>query len=450
MTDLLDTDPMLGDLLLNPPGLTETHALPSGSPAVDSGASAVGELCLEEDQRTVPRPQGANCDRGAYELLRSGGGDPGGGSPSADLSIVKTASPSSVEPGDQLVYTLTVKNLGPGSATGVVVTDTLPASETFVFGSTTKGSCEHVSGTVTCNLGTLALNEVVTITITVDVNAAGELVNTASVTGTAPDPNQPNNRSSATATGEASGGANCAGVVNDPRLEILGTPAADLIIGTDADEVICGKDGDDTILGGAGDDGLYGEGDDDYLSGGPGDDTLVGGPGSDWGNYSGAPGSVDADLERGTAIGEGATGRDTSSDQGANTDELEGIENLIGSQFPDRLAGDGGRNELLGKSGADLMLGRAADDILRGNRGNDLERGGSGNDLVRGGFDEDQLLGGTGNDRVTGGQQNDRVIGNKGDDSLRGGGADDHLNGKAGTDTCRGGQPHNTYESCER
>lgn len=45
--------------------------------------------------------------------------------PSADLSVTKTSTPSSVPPGG-VTYTLAATNNGPDPATGVVLTDTLP------------------------------------------------------------------------------------------------------------------------------------------------------------------------------------------------------------------------------------------------------------------------------------------------------------------------------------
>lgn len=45
-------------------GTTRTHALDTGSIAIDA---AVNEFCSEFDQRGVSRPQGGACDIGAYE-----------------------------------------------------------------------------------------------------------------------------------------------------------------------------------------------------------------------------------------------------------------------------------------------------------------------------------------------------------------------------------------------
>ena len=62
-TDLNSTAAQLAPLALNLPGSTKTHALLPGSPAIDKGGD-----CLAVDQRGVPRPQGAACDIGAYEV----------------------------------------------------------------------------------------------------------------------------------------------------------------------------------------------------------------------------------------------------------------------------------------------------------------------------------------------------------------------------------------------
>ena len=59
----------LGPLALNAPGTTETHALLSGSVAIDSVTlcTDIAGNAVTTDQRGVPRPQGIACDAGAYE-----------------------------------------------------------------------------------------------------------------------------------------------------------------------------------------------------------------------------------------------------------------------------------------------------------------------------------------------------------------------------------------------
>jgi predicted outer membrane repeat protein len=62
---LLTEDPQLGPLAEND-GPTLTMALPSGSPAIDSGDDA---NCPPTDQRGANRPQGSHCDIGAFEYM---------------------------------------------------------------------------------------------------------------------------------------------------------------------------------------------------------------------------------------------------------------------------------------------------------------------------------------------------------------------------------------------
>jgi hypothetical protein len=65
--DLRNTDPHLGPLHADG-GPTPTLGLPAGSPALDKIPGS-GAGCLATDQRAIPRPQGAACDIGAYELV---------------------------------------------------------------------------------------------------------------------------------------------------------------------------------------------------------------------------------------------------------------------------------------------------------------------------------------------------------------------------------------------
>jgi CSLREA domain-containing protein len=58
-------DPKLLDLALNAPGETQTHALQTGSAALDVAGACAGAPAT--DQRGVARPQGTSCDLGAYE-----------------------------------------------------------------------------------------------------------------------------------------------------------------------------------------------------------------------------------------------------------------------------------------------------------------------------------------------------------------------------------------------
>jgi uncharacterized repeat protein (TIGR01451 family) len=115
---------------------------------------------------------------------------------SADVAIVKTATPNPVTEGTALTYSLTVTNNGPASATNVTVTDTLPSTVTYLQSTTTLGSCSEAGGTVTCLLGTMANGGTATITILTIPGQPGVISNTATVaTVDQTDPNAGNNSS---------------------------------------------------------------------------------------------------------------------------------------------------------------------------------------------------------------------------------------------------------------
>ena len=109
--------------------------------------------------------------------------------PAADLSLTKSA-PQRVPAGGRLLYTLQVANAGPQTATGVVVTDTLPPELTFASAQPTQGACAFALGTVTCDLGAIVAGGNAQVVIAADVGdlEGHTLHNTASVTGAEPDP----------------------------------------------------------------------------------------------------------------------------------------------------------------------------------------------------------------------------------------------------------------------
>lgn len=115
---------------------------------------------------------------------------------SADLVISKSVSPAGmVDAGSELVYTITVSNAGPGTATSVVATDDLPAGVSLV-----SSSC---SGGLNCALGTLEpgmASEPWTITVVVDEGAGPTLTNSAHVSSATADPNPANNSAAASNT----------------------------------------------------------------------------------------------------------------------------------------------------------------------------------------------------------------------------------------------------------
>ena len=70
-----------------------------------------------------------------------------------DLSIDKTADASPVSAGDQIGYTITVMNDGPGTAFGVEMTDTLPTNAGLAWtiqGTTGGWNCDITAGVLSC------------------------------------------------------------------------------------------------------------------------------------------------------------------------------------------------------------------------------------------------------------------------------------------------------------
>jgi uncharacterized repeat protein (TIGR01451 family) len=88
--------------------------------------------------------------------------------PKVDLSLTKTALPASAKSGDQVVYTLKVSNAGPDKATGVKVTDVLPAGLTYV--SHAGGTYDKVSGEWNVDMVDVGSANAKTLTLTVKVN----------------------------------------------------------------------------------------------------------------------------------------------------------------------------------------------------------------------------------------------------------------------------------------
>ncbi len=120
----------------------------------------------------------------------------------ADLEIEKGANPSPVLAGETLVYTLTVRNLGPSVAVDVEVEDELPAAVTLLSATASQGSCSASGSAVTCALGTLPAGATATITVSVLTDPSlphgHALTNTATVTSDTPDPDSSNNAATET------------------------------------------------------------------------------------------------------------------------------------------------------------------------------------------------------------------------------------------------------------
>ena len=102
---------------------------------------------------------------------------------SADLGLNVAVDVPAPNENDVVNFTVTIANNGPDNATGVQVTDLLPAGLTFVNATPSQGSYDNASGSWT--LGSVANGASVTLTVRATVNAGtggSTLVDGASIT----------------------------------------------------------------------------------------------------------------------------------------------------------------------------------------------------------------------------------------------------------------------------
>ena len=87
--------------------------------------------------------------------------------PQLDLAVSLTDSEDPLPGGENLLYTVEVQNLGPSTATDVVVTGGLPSGTTLVA---TSGCGEDPDGAPTCSLGALGVGETARYTVEVSID----------------------------------------------------------------------------------------------------------------------------------------------------------------------------------------------------------------------------------------------------------------------------------------
>src|SRR4029077_1256314 len=126
----------------------------------------------------------------------------------ADLLVTKTDSPDPVFAGNNVTYTITVKNNSTAStgttATSISLSDSLPANTTYVSPTGSTGVVCSGTGSISCAIPDLAPGASATVTyvVKVDPGFTGPSVsNTASAfSADTHDPDLTNNTASATTT----------------------------------------------------------------------------------------------------------------------------------------------------------------------------------------------------------------------------------------------------------
>ena len=114
-----------------------------------------------------------------------------------DVSVSKTPDQGSVNAGSPISFSITVTNNGPGAASNVTLTDTLPTGFTWQLSGPDAEDCLPFDGvTLDCDFGTVADVEGNTRTVTLTSDTTAEdcktVVNTATVSATG-DITQANN-----------------------------------------------------------------------------------------------------------------------------------------------------------------------------------------------------------------------------------------------------------------
>jgi len=203
-------------------GVVVTDSLPFGldyvaddgfgaySPVTDKwtiGSLAVGERVSLSITASVGEGTAGSTIANIAEITGSDQDDPNttnnqdraevtvGAPPSADISVAKTVSNPTPNEGDPFIYTITVTNNGPDTASGVTISDTLPTGLTYV-GDDGAGSYNSATGAWT--VGALAAGASASLNITAqpDAGTGGlTLTNIASISAAdQPDPDPENNQ----------------------------------------------------------------------------------------------------------------------------------------------------------------------------------------------------------------------------------------------------------------
>lgn len=340
--DQVGVDPQLVDLADNG-GSTETHALQSGSPALDAvqatGATtaATEEPCgATEDQRGASRPQDgdgdgtAKCDVGSFEVVEA----------AVQLSPAAYDFGNQQEGTQSTPQSFTVENTGEAS---------LKISSLSVAGVDQDQFSEQND---TCEGSTVKPSESCTVEVVFSPTSAGgksaflwvesnassspdeaQLMGTGTEKPTPPPDDPPPSDPPPTTKPPAPkppvtnnpkpNNPNACTIKGNAKDNILkGTPKRDVICGFGGNDIIRGLGGNDLIKGGGGNDIIRGQGGNDRLLGGNGNDVLYGGAGRD------------------------------------------------------RLLGQRGNDALFGGNGRDVLLGGPGKNVLNGGSGKDVERGG--------------------------------------------------------------------------
>jgi len=109
---------------------------------------------------------------------------------SADLEVQATDAPDPVKVGQILVYSISVRNLGPNPAKEVVLENRIPSSVSFLSASP---GCELNGNVVSCSIGELAASMIKSVSVAVEVMSEVNLCGIIKTKSDSTDPNPLNN-----------------------------------------------------------------------------------------------------------------------------------------------------------------------------------------------------------------------------------------------------------------
>jgi uncharacterized repeat protein (TIGR01451 family) len=99
----------------------------------------------------------------------------------SDLALTKVANAAQPSIGGNVTFTVELTNKGPSVATGVQVTDKLPAGLTYLSHTTIPGATTYDPFSGIWNVGTIGVSEIFTLTVTARMDGPGPFTNVAEV-----------------------------------------------------------------------------------------------------------------------------------------------------------------------------------------------------------------------------------------------------------------------------
>ena len=158
-----------------PAGATRTITATFSVPVGYAGASPI--VNVAEVSATTPDPDAADNTATAETSLNA----------EADVEVTKVVAASDVLVGDEIVITINALNHGPNPATGIEITESLPAGFDFVSASPSQGTYDPATGA--WSVGSLGVGQPAHLVLTATVTAPGAITNLAVKTGqNEPDP----------------------------------------------------------------------------------------------------------------------------------------------------------------------------------------------------------------------------------------------------------------------